>query len=82
MAIRRRSRPSASFRYGSLNKTVDEELVYQITNALWNENSRKLLDEGHQEGERIQLSAALKGISIPLQLGAKRFCKEVGLVDD
>ncbi|MEC8372043.1 MAG: TAXI family TRAP transporter solute-binding subunit [Pseudomonadota bacterium] len=53
-----------------------------MTKALWNENLRKLLDEGHQEGERIQLSAALKGISIPLQLGAKRFCKEVGLVDD
>ena len=64
------------------NKTVDEDLVYQITKALWNENSRKLLDEGHQEGERIQLSAALKGISIPLHLGAKRFYKEVGLVDD
>ena len=38
------------------NKTVDEELVYQITKALWNGNSRKLLNEGHQEGERIQLS--------------------------
>ena len=35
------------------NKTVDKELVYQITKALWNENSRNLLDEGHQEGERI-----------------------------
>ena len=35
------------------NKTVDEDLVYQITKALWNEVSRKLLDEGHQEGERI-----------------------------
>ncbi len=29
------------------NKAVDEDLVYQITKALWNENSRKLLDEGH-----------------------------------
>ena len=48
----------------------------------WNENSRKLLDEGHQKGKRIQLSTALKGISIPLHLGAKRFYKEVGLVDD
>ena len=64
------------------NETVDEELVYQITKALWNENSRKLLDEGHQKGKRIQLSTALKGISIPLHLGAKRFYKEVGLVDD
>lgn len=35
------------------NKTVDEDLIYQITKALWNENLRKLLDEGHQEGERI-----------------------------
>ena len=43
------------------NKTVDEELVYQITKALWNENLRKLLDEGHQKGKRIQLSVALKG---------------------
>ena len=35
------------------NKTVDEELVHQMTKALWNGNSRKLLNEGHQEGERI-----------------------------
>ncbi len=53
------------------NKTVDEELVYQITKALWNEISRKLLDEGHKEGERVQLSASLKETNIPPHLGAK-----------
>jgi len=65
-----------------VNEGTDEELVYQVTKALWNDNSRKLLDEGHQKGKRIQLSSALNGISIPLHPGAKRFYKEVGLVDE
>ena len=64
------------------NKTVDEELVYQITKALWNENSRKLLNEGVSEGKASSFPLLQKEINIPLHLGAKRFYKKVGLVDD
>ena len=62
-------------------KGADEELIYQITKALWNDKSRKLLDEGHEKGRRIQLSSALQGLSIPLHPGARRYYREVGLVE-
>lgn len=57
-----------------------EELVYQITAALWNENSRRLLDAGHQKGREITADSALDGIGIPLHPGAERFYREVGLL--
>ena len=58
----------------------DEELIYQITKALWNDKSRKLLDVGHAKGKTITLDTALNGIGVPLHAGAERFYKEVGLI--
>jgi len=57
-----------------------EELIYQITKALWNDKTRKLLDVGHAKGKMITLATALDGIGIPLHPGAKRYYKEVGLI--
>ena len=57
-----------------------EELIYEIANALWNENTRKLLDNGHAKGKVIQLDTALKGVQIPLHPGAERYYKEKGLI--
>jgi len=57
-----------------------EELVYQITKAMWNENSRKLMDAGHAKGKVIRLDSALKGLLIPLHPGAERFYREMGLL--
>ena len=37
----------------------DEELIYQITKALWNKESRKLLDVGHAKGKTITRETAL-----------------------
>lgn len=59
---------------------VDDDLVYQITQALWNDNSRKLLDNGHAKGKSITLETALDGVGIPLHPGAERFYKEAGLL--
>ncbi|MFV2031970.1 MAG: TAXI family TRAP transporter solute-binding subunit [Gammaproteobacteria bacterium] len=59
--------------------SVDTELVYQITRALWNQNSRKLLDNGHAKGKSITLETALDGIAVPLHAGAKRFYDEIGM---
>lgn len=56
-----------------------EELVYGITKALWNDNSRALLDAGHAKGREIVLENALNGIGIPLHPGAARFYEEAGL---
>jgi TRAP transporter TAXI family solute receptor len=58
----------------------DDELIYQITKALWNEKSRKLLDVGHAKGKSITLETALNGIGVPLHPGAERFYKEAGLI--
>ena len=59
---------------------VDEALVYEITKATWNANSRKLLDSGHAKGKSITLETALNGVGIPLHAGAERFYKEAGVL--
>lgn len=59
----------------------DEELIYQITKALWNDKTRKLLDNGHAKGKAITLETALKGVGVPLHKGAERFYREVGLLN-
>ncbi|MEM9761516.1 MAG: TAXI family TRAP transporter solute-binding subunit [Pseudomonadota bacterium] len=58
-----------------------EDLVYEITKALWNDNTRKLLDKGHAKGKAIQPATALKGVLIPLHPGAEKFYKEAGLME-
>jgi len=58
----------------------DEELVYEITKALWNDESRKLLDVGHAKGKTITPATALNGVGVPLHAGAERFYKEAGLL--
>jgi TRAP transporter TAXI family solute receptor len=60
---------------------VEEDLVYGITQALWHENARKLLDAGHAKGRSITLETAVEGIGIPLHPGAERFYREAGLIE-
>lgn len=57
-----------------------EELIYGITKALWNDNTRALLDGGHSKGKLIVQDGALDGLGIPLHPGAEKFYKEVGLL--
>ncbi|RDL47291.1 hypothetical protein BLJAPNOD_06131 [Ensifer sp. M14] len=57
-----------------------DDLVYGITKALWNENTRKQLDAGHAKGKMITKESALNGVGIPLHPGAERFYKEAGLL--
>ena len=67
---------------GQLITSVDqpEELVYEITKALWSDKTRGLLDKGHAKGKAIQLETALTGVLIPLHPGAERFYKEIGMI--
>jgi TRAP transporter TAXI family solute receptor len=58
----------------------DEQLIYNVTKALWNDNTRKLLDVGHAKGKVITLKTALDGVGVPLHKGAERFYKEVGML--
>ncbi len=66
------------------NSDQDEELIYEVTKALWNDTTRKLLDTGHAKGKVIRLETALDGIEgldVPLHPGAERFYKEVGMLN-
>lgn len=58
----------------------DATLVYNITKALWNDNTRKALDAGHAKGKAIVRGNAVAGAGIPLHPGAEKFYKEVGLI--
>lgn len=61
--------------------SADEELIYSITEALWNDESRRLLDVGHAKGATITLESALNGVGVPLHPGAERFYREAGLIE-
>ncbi len=62
-----------------VSSDADEELIYQITKALWHERSRVLLETGHLQGRHILLENARDGISIPVHPGAARFYQEQGI---
>ncbi len=57
-----------------------DDLIYEITKALWNDNTRKQLDAGHAKGKLITKEHALDGLGLPLHPGAERFYKEAGLL--
>ena len=59
----------------------DTNLIYKITKALWNKESRKLMDVGHAKGKTITPDTALSGVGVPLHPGAEKFYKEVGLIE-
>jgi len=66
-----------------VSSDLSEDLVYGITSALWNSNTRKLLDNGHAKGKQITPETALDGISalgVPLHAGAEKFYKEKGMM--
>jgi hypothetical protein len=59
-----------------------EQLVHDITAAMWNDNSRKLFDNGHAKGADITPDTALTGVLTPLHPGAERFYREAGLIEE
>lgn len=58
---------------------VPEETVYQITRALWDPSTRRLLDSGHPKGKLITLRTALDGLVVPLHPGARRYYGEASV---
>ncbi|HUT48247.1 MAG TPA: TAXI family TRAP transporter solute-binding subunit [Alphaproteobacteria bacterium] len=63
-----------------VSSDVPEDLVHAITRALWHQNARRMLDDGHPEGRNIKLETALKGLGIPLHPGAARYYREAGVL--
>jgi uncharacterized protein len=58
---------------------VPDDLVYSITQALWHDGNRHILDQGHPMGQKIRLESALQGVVVPLHPGAQRFYREAGI---
>ncbi len=58
-------------------KDLDEQLVYQMTKALWSDASRQLLNSSYI-GKHIDVEHSLQGIGIPLHKGAKKYYNEIG----
>ena len=58
----------------------NEDLIYGIAEALWNDAARQLLDVGHAKGLSVTRQTALDGIAIPLHPGAERFYRESGMI--
>ncbi len=58
----------------------DEKTIYEVTKAVWNDNTRKLLDSGHAKGKAITKATATLGAGIPFHPGAEKFYKEIGLL--
>jgi TRAP transporter TAXI family solute receptor len=57
-----------------------DDLVYEITKALWSDKTRAAMDAGHAKGKDIRKETALQGVGIPLHAGAEKFYKEAGLL--
>lgn len=55
-----------------------EDLVYQMTKVLYEESAA--IAEAHAAGKFIGLDTALKGLSVPIHPGAKRYYKEKGVL--
>lgn len=64
-----------------VTEAADPELIYQITKALWHENTRAMLERGHPKGSLITLQTAISGLGVPLHEGARRYYREVDLID-
>ena len=65
------------------NAKQDEQLIYDITKAMWSKTARKLLDNGHAKGKVITAETALDGVAgigVPMHPGAERYYKEAGLL--
>ncbi len=58
-----------------------DDLIYEVTKAMWNDSTRRLLDAGHAKGREITADTALAGVGIPLHAGAERFYREAGLLE-
>ena len=57
-----------------------DDLVYNITKALWSDGTRKALDAGHAKGKQITLENAVKSAGIPFHPGAEKFYREAGVL--
>ncbi|WP_247873155.1 TAXI family TRAP transporter solute-binding subunit [Azospirillum sp. TSH64] len=58
----------------------DPDLIYGVVRALWHENTRRVLADGHPQGRNFDPARAVANVSVPLHPGAERFYREAGLL--
>ena len=63
-----------------VHEDVEDNLVYELTQLLWNESTRKMLTRGHPKGAEITIDSALVGVQLPLHPGAEKFYSEKGMM--
>jgi TRAP transporter TAXI family solute receptor len=75
--------PSIGFRaLWIVSADASDELIYEITKALWNDATRRLLEAHSPLGTEIRIESALDDLAVPLHPGAKRFYREAGILSD
>ncbi len=62
-----------------VNAAVSDDLVFGITKALWQDSTRRMLDNGHPAGKNIRIANALTGLAIPLHPGAAKYYQQAGI---
>lgn len=62
-----------------INANADEEMVYQITKAIW-ENIETMY-EGHSSLKYMTEDFVASDLTVPLHPGAERYWKEIGIID-
>ncbi len=63
-----------------VSAAMPEDLAHAVTAALFAEHTGTLLRQGHPLGKAISLDSALRGLSIPLHVGAERFYRQRQMV--
>lgn len=61
------------------NADQPDELIHDVTRALFHERSQALFADGHPKAGAITMDTALDGVAIPLHPGAQRFYEEEGM---
>lgn len=59
-----------------------DELIYQITQALFAPNNRSMLMSGHPKGRFITQASAVRGVPILLHPGAEKYYFQAGILEE
>ncbi|MBL8659153.1 MAG: TAXI family TRAP transporter solute-binding subunit [Rhodospirillales bacterium] len=65
-----------------VDASMDENLVYAVTKALWLPENLQVLNRDLPENLRVGAKEAISGIAVPLHPGAARFYRDAGLPVD
>ncbi|MBQ4496785.1 MAG: TAXI family TRAP transporter solute-binding subunit [Spirochaetaceae bacterium] len=60
----------------AVNSKLDEETVYEMTKALF--DNLPALGNAHAKGKEVTIESAVTGVSVPFHPGAEKYFKEVG----